>query len=79
MMRIAPLLMIGRATGRSSLTFLNKFTCAQASTMLMDRGELHVRNSDTFEIKLYKVNNENMQVEPLSISFDSTATLQQVK
>jgi hypothetical protein len=53
-----------------------RFGCAQAkSEVFMDRGSLQLRNSETLEVQLYRVEPESMEVAPVSVQISPQATL----
>jgi hypothetical protein len=41
----------------------------------MDRGSLQLRNSETLEVQLYRVEPESMEVAPVSVQISPQATL----
>lgn len=51
---------------------------SEDSDIFMDQGSLQVRNSDFFELKLFKLHTQQMKVEPVSVVIPSSATLSQL-
>ena len=47
--------------------------------VLLDKGSLEVRNSDSLELKLFKLDVSSNKVTPFSLSIGSDATLKELK
>jgi hypothetical protein len=55
------------------------FGFSDDNSVLLDKGRLEVRNSDTLELKLFKVDATSNKVTPFSLSIGSDATLKELK
>ena len=53
----------------------NIFGFCAASAQYLNKGSLEIRNSDTLEMKLMKVNQESQNIEEVSVQINSSATL----
>lgn len=58
------------------LTHKTVFYNSQEGEMFMGMGHLEVRNSDTLELKLYKLKTKDNSVEPVSIQVGANSSLQ---
>ena len=61
---------------RSSSQFTHKNRYFFSEALFAENGSLSIRNSDTLEMKLLKLNPENKTMEQVGVQINSNATLQ---